>query len=418
MTGGSRLRPSRCLSLFPVDNHVVDLCSWNHRCTESILHVADPDVVESEVAKLVFVTRSHIEEVFAVHGYVLHGDIPAERLWHIHALLRLEELCPWAHDEEAAGLSGNVLHGDILVLLWRVGTHFQPQHAVGVAACAVAEDDVPVVEALRAKGEHAVDGVVGAVLNQHSFDGTIHGHSVGVGALAALEDDGIVVDIHKAPVDEDVMAFVNIYGIGTRCLDTAGGSVDVAAEVAHVVAIIDVVGPKRTVHQSDILHGDVAGIGDIDQPWALSILVGALAVPLPSYPELVPVVESVAVDSPLSGDGESVDVVGVDESGEVFARLALDACLDNLEIGYAVRPFKLAALLDVQMGGGLEEQRTAEECALRYHNHTATIGSCPVDDGLNGIGLDNGGIVLYAIIGDDIPAAERCRVDFRGVAEP
>lgn len=113
-----------------------------------------------------------------------------------------------------------------------------------------------------------------------------------------------------------------------------------------------------------------------------------------------------------------VDVVGVDESGEVFARLALDACLDNLEIGYAVRPFKLAALLDVQMGGGLEEQRTAEECALRYHNHTATIGSCPVDDGLNGIGLDNGGIVLNAIIGDDIPAAERCWVDFRGVAEP
>ena len=123
-----------------------------------------------------------------------------------------------------------------------------------------------------------------------------------------------------------------------------------------MVGVIDVVSPERAVHDAHVLHRYVARVGYVDQPWTLCVLVGAFAVPLAPYPELLPVVVAVAVDGAVAGDGKAVDMVGVDQCRKVVAGLALNTCLDNLEVGYPVGAFQFSALCDMQVRTGLEEQ--------------------------------------------------------------
>ncbi len=117
----------------------------------------------------------------------------------------------------------------------------------------------------------------------------------------------------------------------------------VAAQEADMVAAVDVVGPERTVLNMHILQGYVAGVADIDEARALCILVGALAVPGATNPELLPIVITIAIDGTRTGDGEAVAFVGIDEGREVFAGLALDAGFHYREVGDAVAAFQFSA---------------------------------------------------------------------------
>lgn len=103
-----------------------------------------------------------------------------------------------------------------------------------------------------------------------------------------------------------------------------------------MVAVVDMVGPHGVVHQMNILHGHVSRIADIHQSWPLGILVGALRIPFPSDPELLPVSVAVAVDGACAGDGEAVGMVGVDKGREVLAGLSFEAGFENGIVGDAV----------------------------------------------------------------------------------
>ena len=80
-----------------------------------------------------------------------------------------------------------------------------------------------------------------------------------------------------------------------------------------MVATVDVIGPERAVLEVYILQGYVAGVADIDEARALCILVGALAIPGATNPELLPVVLTVAIDSTQTGDGKAITFISIDE---------------------------------------------------------------------------------------------------------
>ena len=225
-----------------------------------------------------------------------------------------------------------MLHRHVLVMLWRVGAHLQPEHAVGTLGVAVAQDDIPVVYRLRAEGETAVHPSVATVLYKYPLAGTVGRVLVGPGALASLEHNGIVVHMHETAVDEHVGTRIDVDGVARRSSPLRVGlpdilrrGEDIAVQIAHVVALIDVVGPEGRVHQMHILYGDIARVGYVREPWPLRVLVGTLRVPLAPYPELLPVGQSVAIDGAVAADGESVEPVGIDQCTEIGTRLALDA---------------------------------------------------------------------------------------------
>ena len=115
---------------------------------EGILLVVNVDILEREIGEVVLVGRSYIEEVAAIHLDIPHHDIVASRLWHVVALLGLEELSPRADDKERACLACEAVDGDILIMLRCVGTHLEPQHPVGIIGMTVPDDDVMVADAL------------------------------------------------------------------------------------------------------------------------------------------------------------------------------------------------------------------------------------------------------------------------------
>lgn len=58
-----------------------------------------------------------------------------------------------------------------------------------------------------------MDYAVVAVLDHDVEDGTIFWERVCPRAFASFYDNGVIVDLHIAVVDEDIMAYVNVYGV-------------------------------------------------------------------------------------------------------------------------------------------------------------------------------------------------------------
>ena len=101
--------------------------------------------------------------------------------------------------------------------------------------------------------------------------------------------------MHKAAVDDNISAGIDIDSIrrGSATLRILRPyilrrSKDVTVQIAHVVALIDVVGPERRIDKVHILNGHILTVGNIGQSGALCILIGALGVPRATYPELLP----------------------------------------------------------------------------------------------------------------------------------
>ena len=398
--------------------HVLGHGIFYHVALERHLLVGAVDVLEGEVHQAILVALAHVEEVVAVHTDVLHRDVVALAQGHVLAVAGLEELGPGAHHEEAARCSLDVVHRHILIVLRCVGAHLQPEHALGVAYLDVAEHDVAVVHAFTAKSQTTVHSAVFAVLDEHVVDGTVLRGLVCPCPLAALDSDGIIVHAHVASFHQHVVAHVDVDGIAAGGFDVTGGGEDGAAQEAHMVATVDVVGPEGTVLDAYILQGHVAGVGDVDEAWALGVLVGTLAVPCTTNPELLPIVAAVAVDGARAGDGETVAMVGIDEGGEVLAGLSLDACLQDGEIGDAVAALQFSPLLQIEVGLGLEEEGSALVGSGGDNDDSAAFLRRLVDDGLYGLGLDQRTVVLHTIVGDDILLAERIDIYFLCIAEP
>ena len=132
-------------------------------------------------------------------------------------------------------------------MLGRVGTHFQPKHAVGIGESAVAHNYVPVVQALAAQCQAGVNRAEGAALHNDVVVRAVVRVFVGIRSLAAFQHNGVVVNVHVTAADKYVVAVINVNRVATGRFHAGGRRVDVAADVLHVVAAVQVIGPERTV---------------------------------------------------------------------------------------------------------------------------------------------------------------------------
>ena len=80
-----------------------------------------------------------------------------------------------------------------------------------------------------------------------------------------------------------------------------------------MVTLIDMISPEGRVDQMDILDSHIPGIRHVGQTRTLGILVGALAVPLTTNPELLPILQTIAIDSSPATDGKAIKTIGIDE---------------------------------------------------------------------------------------------------------
>lgn len=263
------------------------------------------------------------------------------------------------------------------------------------------------------------------MLYEYAFTGSVGLIGVGPGALAAFEDDGIVVDVHVAAVYHDVGTGIDVDGIGRWSTalgfgspNVLGGCIDVAVEEADVVTLVDVVGPEGRVDEVYVLNGDILRVGDVCEPWSLCVLVGALRVPLPSDPELLPVGQSVAVDGAFAGDGEAVEAVGIDESYEIGACLSLDASGGDGKVADAFGSQQCGALAEVQVSTLSEKQCSGLEPAWGHDNEASAVLCASVYHGLYLLCLHGLGSWNDAVVGEHILSSELTDVYLRRVLKP
>ena len=67
-----------------------------------------------------------------INFHVFDYDIIALREGHVVAVFGFEELCPWAHHEEVVACALHVFYAHILIMLWSIWSHLEPQHSVGI----------------------------------------------------------------------------------------------------------------------------------------------------------------------------------------------------------------------------------------------------------------------------------------------
>ena len=214
------------------------------------------------------------------------------------------------------------------------------------------------------------------------------------------------------------MAVVDVDGVAAGRLYARGGRIDVAAEVLYVVAAVKVVRPERTVDQLDVLHVHVAAVRQVHQARAQGLEVGAVFVEAAPYPELLPEAQAVAVDGARAGDGEAVKAVGVYQRGKVVERLPLHAGLHYRIVLYGVDALQHGALLKQQVGALAEEERSAQERAPRHRHHAAAPLCGKVYHALYGLGLQQRGVGLDAVVGKHVLGAEPVDAYARRVVKP
>ena len=297
-----------------------------------------------------------VEEAVAIEPDVAHRDMRGIGHRRVLAAFQIEELLPRTHEKKRTGIAFYIFDGDVFVVLRRVGAHLEPQQARCVAHLAAAQHDVAVVDRFAAAGQRTVAEAEFAIFDDDVEVSSVRRVLVGPRAFAAFEGDGVIVYRHVAAAYVHVAAYVDVERIRTRSLDRCRGGVNLQPEQPHAFRIVDVGRPERRVAQRDALQLHVLRIGDVDQPRAQFVHVGALRDDLAAQPERTPETLAVAVDRPLAREGESVCMIGVDECCEIGQRLAFDAGVDDREVRDVVAPFQYTALRDMQMGARFEEE--------------------------------------------------------------
>ena len=99
--------------------------------------------------------------------------------------------------------------------------------------------------------------------------------------------------------------------------------------------------------------------------------------------------------------------------------MSLNAGIYNSKITDIVAAFEDSTLLDMQMGTGLEEKRTAKESALGNNDYTTAVGRRFIDNRLNSFGLKQIAIIgRNPIIGDAVSFAQLGNIDWSILIKP
>ena len=170
------------------------------------------------------------------------------------------------------------------------------------------------------------------ILHEDVLIGAVVGIFVGPGALAALEADGVVIDRDAAALDQHVGAGVQVHAVRAGRTDRGDGGEEPEIQDLDMVGLVDVAGPERGVLQDGVGEDHVGAVRNVQQARALLVLVGAGRIPLAAQAESLPIRAAVAVDGTGAREGEAVQVVHIDQGGEILADLALDAGLDDGKI--------------------------------------------------------------------------------------
>ena len=310
----------------------------------------------------------------------------------------MEILRPRADFEDGVGPSGHVFYGNVCVLLGRVGAQFAVQDGLGGQAVAAAQHHVAVLDRFAAQGQAGMGLSERAVFHQDAAVGTVLRGLVGKGSLAALEDYAVVANVHVTVFYEHVMAVVQVDRVGAVPGDAFRRGGDGEPQETEVVAPVRVGGPIGTVFQVEVLKRNVAAFREIDQSGPLSVLVGGGLVPFPSDLHFLPERKAASVHGPGSAQDKTVHPFDVDEGREVRTGLPFDAGCRQREIMDAVRCFQ--PTLHPKVGALPEVQGAAAESPFRDQYHASLFG-CQVNDVLDGLGLDPGGIPDHTVVGQD-----------------
>ncbi len=223
-------------------------------------------------------------------------------------------------------------------------------------------------------------------------------------SLGAFDGDAIIVDGVGGVLDGDVLGGVDVGAVGGGRF---GAGFDVDAVDGDAVAVIDVEVPEAGVFEVDIFDEDVVGVLDEDEARAGDIEVLGIFVGREFGPEGVPEGLSGAVEGAFAVEDEVVVGVGVDECGEPFFEVAFDAGSHGGVVGDVGGAFEDGVFVEMEIDAGLEENGAGEEGA-GGDDDGAAAGLCEgVDGGLDGFGVERGGVGESAVIGDFGGAHER-----------
>ena len=273
--------------------------------------------------------------------------------------------------------------------------------------------------ALASAGNAASGRVVEeAVLHENVHVGAVHGILVRPGTLASLEAHGVVVDGDAAAFHENGGAYVEVDSVGARGLDGSDGREYPQVDELDAVGLIGVAGPERRILKGRVSHYDIFAVGDVHETRTLLVLVGAFGIPLAAQAESPPVGAAVAVDGAGAAQGESVETVDIDQRGEVFAYLALDAGVDYREIIDRVAAEQDRTSRKVQVGALPEEESAALVYSFRDHYDSASVGRGLVDDALDEFGLDQVRVADRAVVGNLVDLSELFGSGNGGIKEP
>ena len=127
---------------------------------------------------------------------------------------------------------------------------------------------------------------------------------------------------------------------------------------------------------------------------------------------------AITVDGSLTCNRETINPVGVDQSGKVLTCLSFDSSLTNLKILYSLRPFQFSSFNHMEVSTLLEKKVAAKECTLRNHDDAPAFLRSLVYNTLQSTRPNDGAIRFHSIISHHIFLPKRIDINLRCVTEP
>lgn len=203
----------------------------------------------------------------------------------VFPVLQIEELRPGFDIQKMVGISRNVFYQNVFISLWSIGTHLQPQQAVGIGDVDAAQNDVAVVYGFASAGQCAVAETIRAVFYDDVGISSVVRVFIRPGAFAAFQGDGVIVDGHVAVLYQYVAAYIDVDGIRARCFYRLFGREDIQIQQLYMVAFVKVGGPEGRIDEAHSRELHVIAVGDMDQARTQFLHIGALRVDLAAQPE-------------------------------------------------------------------------------------------------------------------------------------
>ena len=124
-------------------------------------------------------------------------------------------------------------------MLCGVVAELEPKQIYRFVYVTVADDDVFVVDRLRAACQNTVTKAVVTVLNQNALIFTVFRKLFGIYTLASLKHHRIVVNVEIAILDQHVVTDIYVYSVRAWRSDREVRCQDIAIQIFYMVTLVD-----------------------------------------------------------------------------------------------------------------------------------------------------------------------------------